>query len=129
MYSLRSSSMVMQPKSRATVVVVLSGTSPVRSISAATDVIAASVVSGRISDIADTAVVLPTPKPPAMTIFTGIGGRRLPDRGSADSFESTDHPLDQVPVLGELDARALDDEVSQRGEVGHEHPSDADVHL
>lgn len=77
-YSLTSSSMVMQPKSRATVVVVLAGTWPVRSISAATEVIAASVRSGVISEIEDTAVVLPTPKPPAITILTGVGGRRAP---------------------------------------------------
>ena len=57
-------------------VVVLSGTSPVRSISAATSVMAASVVSTGISEMAETAVVLPTPKPPAITIFTGIGVRR-----------------------------------------------------
>ncbi|GAB3176651.1 hypothetical protein GCM10027259_20380 [Micromonospora palomenae] len=38
-------------------------------------VIDASVVSGAISEIAPTVVVLPTPKPPAIRIFTGIGGR------------------------------------------------------
>src|SRR2546429_2066383 len=126
-YSLRSSSMVMQPKSNATVVDVFAGTSPVRSICAANEVIGASVVSGGISEITDSAVGLPTPKPPAMTIFTGIGGRCLRGCGSADSFESTDHPLDQVPVLRKREARALDDEVPQRGEVGDEHPGHADV--
>src|SRR6266516_3525096 len=119
--------MVMQPKSSATVVEILAGTSPVRSISAATDVIAASVVSGWISEIADTAVVLPTPKPPAMTIFTGRGGRRAPGSGSVDGFESTDHPLDQVRVVRRSEDGALDDEVPRRGEVGHEYPGDADV--
>src|SRR2546421_7724097 len=119
--------MVMQPKSSATVVDTLAGTSPVRSISAATEVIAASVVNGVISEIADTAVVLPTPKPPAMTIFTGTGGRCAPGSGSADGFESTDHSLDQVRVLRKREDRALDDEVPQRGEVGDEHPGDADV--
>ena len=34
---------------------------------------AASVVSGTISETAPTKVVLPTPKPPAMTILTGVG--------------------------------------------------------
>ncbi|GAA3756760.1 hypothetical protein GCM10022379_25800 [Micromonospora maritima] len=38
-------------------------------------VISASVVSGAISEMAPTVVVLPTPKPPAIRIFTGIGGR------------------------------------------------------
>ncbi|GIJ21750.1 hypothetical protein Vlu01_23740 [Micromonospora lutea] len=37
-------------------------------------VISASVVSGAISEIEPTVVVLPTPKPPATRIFTGIGG-------------------------------------------------------
>src|SRR3989440_2821849 len=127
-YSLRLSSMVMQPKSSATVVAVFAGTSPVRSIWAATEVIAASVVSGRISEIAETAVVLPTPKPPAMTIFTGTGGRRVPGNGSADGFESTDHPLDQVRVE-RREAGALDDEIPLRGEIGDEHPGDTDVQL
>src|SRR2546421_1658236 len=127
-YSLRLSSMVMQPKSSATVVDVLAGTSPVRSIWAATEVIAASVVSGRISEIDDTVVVLPTPKPPAMTIFTGTGGRRRPGNGSDDGFKSTDDPLDQVPVV-RREAGALDDDVPLRGEVGDEHPGHPDVQL
>jgi hypothetical protein len=37
-----------------------------------------SVVSGGTSEMAATAVVLPTPKPPAITILTGVGGRRTP---------------------------------------------------
>src|SRR6185312_10544126 len=101
-YSLISSSMVMQPKSSATVVVVFSGTWPVRSSSAATEVIAASVVRGRISEIADTVVVFPTPKPPAMTILTGVGGRRAPATGSPDGFESTDDPFDDIDIVEEL---------------------------
>src|SRR5689334_11580620 len=126
-YSLRLSSMVMQPKSRATVVDVLAGIAWARSTPAATAVIAASVVSGRISEIAATAVVLPTPKPPAMTTLTGTGGRFARGGESAHGFESTDHPLDQFLVLSEVDARALDNEIALRGEVGHEHPGDADV--
>src|SRR6266487_3473466 len=120
-YSLRPSSMVMQPKSSATVVDVLAGTSRARSTSAAEE-IAASVVNGRISEIADTAVVLPTPKPPAMTIFTGIGGRCAPGSGSADGFESTHHSLDQFRVMRKREARSLDGEISLRGEVGYEYP-------
>ena len=68
--------MVTQPKSIATVVAVL----PVRlpGVSTPTDaaVISASVVSGEISEIAPTVVVLPTAKPPATTILTGTGGFR-----------------------------------------------------
>jgi hypothetical protein len=37
-------------------------------------VISASVVSGEISEIAATAVVFPTPNPPATMILTGTGG-------------------------------------------------------
>src|SRR2546430_12497988 len=126
-YSLISWSMVMQPKSSATVVVVLAGTWPVRSMSAATEVIAASVVSGGISEITETAVVLPTPKPPAMTIFTGTGGRVAPGTGSADGFESTDYPLDQGRGLGKRGTGNAYDEISQGREVGHEYPGHADV--
>ena len=86
----------MRPKSMATVVVVLSGTCTVGSSPAAAEVIAASVVSGVISEMAPTAVVLPTPKPPAMTILTGVGGRRPLASGSANRFESTDDPFDDV---------------------------------
>lgn len=74
-YSFRVGSMVMHPKSMATVVVVLRGVWERSSTPAATSVIAASVVSGSISEIEPTAVVLPTPNPPAITIFTGSGGR------------------------------------------------------
>src|SRR5215216_7365574 len=106
-----SRSIVMQPKSSATVVVVLVGTCPVRSISVATEVMAASVVNGRISEMADTAVVLPTPNPPAITIFTGVGGRRLPAIGSVDGLESTNDPFDHVNVLMGLVFGAPNDDV------------------
>src|SRR5215216_6577270 len=119
-YSLISWSMVIQPKSSATVVETLSGVCPVLSISAATDVIAASVVNGVISEIAETAVVFPTPKPPAITIFTGTGGRGAPAT-SADGFKSTDHPFDQVRVLRKREVRTAYDEVPQLGEVSHEN--------
>src|SRR3954447_20033841 len=109
--------MVMQPKSSATVVRVLAGTSSASSVAAAAVVMAASVVSGRISEIAPTVVVLPTPKPPAMTSFTGRGGRRAPATGSAEFFERTDHPFDHVQVVGRLRVRALHHEAAERREV------------
>src|SRR5882672_1156642 len=120
--------MVMHPKSSATVVVVLFGTCPVRSMSALTDVIAASVRSGGISEIAPTVVVLPTPNPPAMTIFTGVGGRRLPAAGSANGFESTNDPFDHAKVLGGLGVWPPNDDIAERGEIGDQHPGDADMH-
>src|SRR4051794_8651514 len=123
-YSLTSSSIVMQPKSRATVVVVLDGTWPVWSTEAATEVIAASVVSGLISEMEATAVVLPTPKPPAMTILTGAGGRAP---GSVNGFESTNDPFDHAEVVRVVVPRPPDDDVPQFGQVGDEHAGDADV--
>ena len=58
--------MVMRPKSIATVVAVLPGIPVTSSTGIAAEVISASVVSGAISEIAPTMVVLPTPKPPTI---------------------------------------------------------------
>src|SRR5690349_12809252 len=95
-YSLRVGSMVMQPKSIATVVVVLLGVWLRSSTPAATSVMAASVVSGSISEMEPTAVVLPTPKPPAITILTGSGGRTAATgvvaTGAAGSVGVTEYP-------------------------------------
>src|SRR5687768_15385283 len=121
-YSLMSSSIVMQPKSSATVVVVFSGTWPVRSASSDAVVMAASVRSGVISEMDATAVVLPTPKPPAMTILTGVGVR-----GSTDGFKAADDPLDHGGVAGEVGGRPADDDVPERGQVRHEDPGHTDV--
>src|SRR4051794_40973769 len=82
----------MRPKSRATVVVVLPLTAEVSSMPIERSVISASVTSGSISDTAPTKVVLPTPKPPLITILTATG-----DNG-ADPLERPDtisDPLDQ----------------------------------
>src|SRR5690349_17998000 len=114
----------MQPKSRATVVVVFSGTCPVRSISAATSVIAASVVSSGISEMTDTAVVLPTPNPPAITIFTGSGGA-CPT--SPDGLESTDDPFDDLRILAEPGVRAAHGQVPQSDQVAGQYPGHAEV--
>src|SRR5690348_602183 len=126
----------MQPKSIATVVVCLSGTWLMSSTPAATEVISASVVSGTISEMLPTDVVLPTPKPPAMTILTGSGGGRCPaaDRdapGSAppsgDSSKATDHPQQRVDVLRDVGVRQVDRQMSLGAQVAHEHPDDAEV--
>jgi hypothetical protein len=85
MYSTMLLSIVTRPKSMATVVVVLVVTAPASSTCAPTEVMAASVVSGGISEIAPTSVVLPTPKPPATTILTGIGVLRTGSVGAAVS--------------------------------------------
>ncbi len=72
--------MVIRPKSMATVVVSLPGTLDGSSMPTPAAVISASVVSGVISEIAPTRVVLPTPKPPATTIFAEMisPARRAP---------------------------------------------------
>jgi hypothetical protein len=59
---------VIRPKSIATVVVVLPLSGSGSTVSPAT-VIQASVLIGATSDTEPTKVVLPTPKPPATTIF------------------------------------------------------------
>src|SRR5437667_6372694 len=85
---------------------------------------AASVVSTSISEIAPTAVVLPTPKPPAITIFTGIGGRRSV---VVELVQSTDDPFNDLHTSGRIYQRALDHQVTARHQVTDEHPDDAQV--
>src|SRR5207245_1502051 len=100
-YSFTESSIATLPKSSATVVVVLVGTASVRSTTALAEVIAASVVSAGSSEMALTAVVLPTPKPPATSSLTGVGGRRRWVAGAAysgDGLETTDHLPDRFEV-------------------------------
>src|SRR5660397_178731 len=64
----------MRPKSMATVVVVLrSVTPPASSTPIDFSVIAASVLSGSMSEIEPMKVVLPTAKPPSITILTTVG--------------------------------------------------------
>src|ERR1041385_8481908 len=91
-YRIRSWSRVMRPKSMATVVVVLSPVWVRSSMPALADVITASVRSGLISETAPTNVVLPTPKPPATTIFADVVERAAPPLELA---KSTEHPFEQ----------------------------------
>src|SRR5919199_2461620 len=92
---MRSRSMVMRPKSIATVVVILPGTCRVSSTPTPADVMMASVVSGVISDTEPTSVVLPTPKPPAMTIFADVTRPALGRRDMSEPAKSTQHPFQQ----------------------------------
>lgn len=81
--------MVMRPKSRATVVVVLPSTPRRSSTPAESSVISSSVRSGVISLSAATIVVLPTPNPPAMRIFTEAArGRELSKFSDAIEYSS-----------------------------------------
>src|SRR5687767_8288126 len=75
---------------------------------------AASVLSTGISEMAPTAVVLPTPKPPAMMILTGIG---TTGAGSGDAVESTDHPLDDLGLPPGMRHRPGHAEVARGHEV------------
>src|SRR5215831_11465818 len=92
-----------RPKSIATVVVVLPPT-PVRSSTPTlTWVRDSSVRSGRISLIALTIVVLPTPNPPAMTILTGVNW--LSSAAPSERAEPIEHLLEQVEVGAGLRTR------------------------
>ncbi len=93
-----------RPKSIATVVVVLSGTWDRSSTPSLAAVITASVVSGVISETDPTKVVLPTPKPPATTIFTEViaASPASPRRGGLELAKSTEHPFEQVQVRATL---------------------------
>src|SRR3954454_14971247 len=115
------SSMVTRPKSMATVVVVLWLPEPASSTPTDSEVIGASVVSGLISERAPTVVVLPTPNPPEMRIFTGIGGRRVFDPGGpagpalgmvSEGSDTVDQPFDEKDVVGQ----------GQRGRGTQQHP-------
>src|SRR3569833_2612944 len=99
-YRIRSSAMVMRPKSIATVVVSLPGTLDASSMPCPAEVITASVVSGSISETAPTSVVLPTPKPPAMTIFAEVISLGCAPARS-ELAKSTQHPFQQIHPLRE----------------------------
>src|SRR5690349_10264178 len=114
----------MRPKSIATVVVVLPRTRLRSSTSDETVVIAASVVSGVISEIAPTKVVLPTPKPPATTIFTGIGAVRTAS-GSEGAY-TIDQPLDHCCVGPHVSGPVGTAHEILLTQVGHEHARHAE---
>src|ERR1700682_4057102 len=76
-------------------------------------VISASVVSGAISEIAPTVVVLPTPNPPATTILTGTRG--LAPLG--ERTESTDHSQDGRGVIGVGHILRVDVEIAGGAQV------------
>src|SRR5215471_10603001 len=83
--------MVIRPKSSATVVMVLSSANA-SSTPAAASVIAASVYSGSISEMAPTKVVFPTPNPPLTTSFTVVTGATRSE--NTDTFNDPFQYLD-----------------------------------
>src|SRR6201994_4379852 len=116
----------MRPKSMATVVVPLPGTFDASSTSWPAEVITASVVSGSISETAPTRVVLPTPKPPATTIFAEVISLGcVPAR--SELGKSTQHPFQQIHPLREtfLGSGAVQRQQSVGDHVGDEYPGDA----
>src|SRR4051812_34746895 len=120
--------MVTQPKSIATVVVVLVDAGPGSSRPNPTEVISASVVSGAISEMAPTAVVLPTPKPPATTIFTGIGAAFAGRAGrSGECTESTNHSHDEVGGVRVEGVLVVHVDEAGHPQVTHQAPGDTDV--
>src|ERR1700753_2550059 len=87
----------------ATVVVFLSGTCDRASTSVEATVMTASVVSGVISETEPTKVVLPTPKPPATTIFTEvIAASAACAAATLELAKSTEHPFKQVHIRASL---------------------------
>src|SRR6266536_755284 len=94
-YRIRSRSIEIRPKSIATVVVTLPGTARVSSTPSPAEVMIASVVNGVISETEPTSVVLPTPKPPAMTIFADVTRPEIGRCAMSEPAKSTQHPLQQ----------------------------------
>src|SRR5213082_3043974 len=121
-YRIRSSPMVIRPKSMATVVVALPGTFDGSSMPTPAAVITASVVNGVISETAPTSVVLPTPNPPATTIFADLmvdGPPPVPSKLA----ESTEHPFQQVhAVVTARLPRVVQCQEAVGHHVGDQHP-------
>src|SRR5262249_20841980 len=124
--------MEIRPKSMATVVVVLPGTCRVSSTPTPADVMIASVVSGVISETEPTSVVLPTPKPPAITIFADVTRPNAPRCDMSELPSSTAHPLQPLRtdrVVPVQRGRLVHGDHSLRGHVRDEPPSHAQRQL
>src|SRR4051812_24115122 len=115
----------MRPKSIATVVVPLPGTFDASSTPWPAEVITASVVSGSISETAPTRVVLPTPKPPATTIFAEVISLGWAPARS-ELAKSTQHPFQQIHPLREsgLGSGTVQCQQPVGDHVGHQHLHD-----
>src|SRR5690606_8554229 len=114
-----------RPKSIATVVVVLFGVRAVSSMPTEASVMTASVVSGMISETAPTKVVLPTPNPPATTIFVEVS-TPPPPPPRLEPAKSTEHPLQQVQIrLAGVKLRLIHVHKSLGRHVRDQNPRDA----
>src|SRR5215469_12144627 len=129
-YRMRPASRVTRPKSIATVVVVLSGVWLRSSRPSLAVVMTASVVRGVISETEPTNVVLPTPKPPATTIFTDvIAFSAVVDTATLELPKSTEHPFEQVNVRASLRMVCLVyPDQSFHCHVRDQHPRDTQRH-
>src|SRR6478672_6036715 len=111
----------------ATVVVALVGTAARSSTPSDSLVTSASVRSGSISETAPTSVDLPTPKPPAMTIFVDAAARC-----ALVVSKSTEGPFDELETLicrRLLGDGGLDPDQALLDQVTQQHPGDTDRHL
>src|ERR1700744_6124280 len=118
---MRSWSRVMRPKSMATVVVVLSPVWVRSSMPADALVMTASVRSGLISETAPTNVVLPTPNPPATTIFALVVDLAEPE--PLELANPTDPPFEQCHARSPARlavARLVDGDHARFGQVRDE---------
>ncbi len=89
---------------------------------------AASVLSGSISDSAPTVVVLPTPNPPETRIFTGMGGRFTAAGAggrTSEGSDTVDQPLDERDVEREGLRGGRRDEQFTADEVADQDLGDA----
>src|SRR3954452_21924727 len=113
----------------ATVVVVLPASPPGSSKPRPIEVMMASVVSGVISEMAPTSVVLPTPKPPATMIFTAVI-RLDPGRCRSEVAESNENPFQYVDPLRRVAhlERLVQGEDPLGDHVGDQHPGHAERH-
>src|SRR5690606_31940590 len=118
-YRTKSSSREIRPKSIVTVVVDFPSTPATSSVMTLEEVSASSVCSGMISLTAPTSVVLPTPNPPATTIFTAVG--------KLERAESIDNRLENC-VVGMVGGggRRVDGDPPGGEQITQEHPQDAD---
>src|SRR6476646_1836228 len=117
----------MRPKSMATVVVDLPGVWARSSTPTDSLVTRASVRSGTISDTEPTMVVLPTPNPPAITIFVDAEVRP-----PSECTESTEGPFEEVEAFvvgGVLGQGRLHVDVALLDQVAQQHSGHADRRL
>src|SRR3954452_23595546 len=129
-YSTSWSVMLMRTKSIATVVAVFVSEPYLSSTPTPACVMVSSVVSGLISLTEPTMVVLPTPKPPTITIFTAawaVCGRWSSVRGPvmvSELLKSMHHRFEE----GTVGQRLADDRGARRHQFGRQQLGEQDGH-